>query len=184
MPADVPARRVQASTRMPAQHAWRTIHAAAEPPVMICRQDYNTALSYCDCGSSGYTGIACNVPPASAPNAGQAASAPATPTTGLGCTWGCVNGFCRQAINSAAKYCDCIAGYTGVACNMTANVAAPAPGPSTAAGPGTPPTLQGCAAAGGCVHGVCRQAFNSAASYCLCSPGFTGATCNLTSTPR
>lgn len=79
----------------------------------------------------------------------------------------------RQAFNSAASFCNCITGYTGVACNMTSSQAAPAPAPFT-----SPPT-QGCQ--GGCLHGACRQAVNSAASYCLCSPGFSGVTCNLTS---
>ena len=94
------------------------------------------------------------------------------------CSPACERGLCRQAVNSAALYCDCSGtGYKGPTC---AQAQAQNSSTSSASVPsGTPST---CSPA--CQHGICRQAVNSQTFYCDCSgSGYYGATCSQQMSP-
>ena len=104
---------------------------------------------------------------------GQAVGVPPSSGGAPGCDPGCVRGTCKQAVNSAAFYCDCSGtGFRGPLCNTSQSIA-----PSSGA-PTPSPTSSRCSPV--CQNGgACRQEVNSAAYYCNCSrTGHKGATCS------
>lgn len=135
-----------------------------------CMQSFNSDTYYCNC-NPGFSGDSCGT--ASAPAASPPATANAS-AAGSGkytCSVGCVNGQCLQEMNSEGYYCECNAGFSGVACDSRA-ATAPAPAsvtPATAAGTSTCPIA--------CANGDCRQQDNSDQYFCDCNPGFEGADC-------
>ncbi len=91
------------------------------------------------------------------------------------CDPACVRGICRQAVNSAALYCDCKGtGFVGLSCTASQSSASPFGGPA-------PSPADSCSPP--CQHGgLCKQATNSAAFYCDCGrTGYKGATCSAPS---
>ena len=108
----------------------------------------------------------------------QAYDSPPSASQAPGCDPACVRGTCKQAVNSAALYCDCSGtGFRGPLCNTSQSIA-PSPGAVTPSQTSTcSPVCQN--------GGVCRQEVNSAAYYCDCSrSGFSGVACTGAASPR
>lgn len=109
---------------------------------------------------------------------GQGIGIPPSSGGASACDPACVRGTCRQAVNSAALYCDCSGtGFRGALCNTSQSIAPSFGTPTASPTSRCSPVCQN--------GGVCRQEVNSAAYYCDCSrTGFSGVACSAAANTR
>lgn len=139
-----------------------------------CAQEFNSPAYFCDCTGTGRQGTDCA-------SISSNASSPATSTSSgtSTCPVACTsNGQCMQQYNSDSYYCLCKPGFTGASCGATS---APAASPPAATNMTASNETVTCPVE--CVNGQCLQEYNSDSYYCLCTSGFSGASCKTGAAP-